>query len=167
LLANGSHDAAVWGAIVLQLSAILDTVDGDLARVMFKESALGKWLDMLGDQVVHVAVFAALGVGLYRAGSAAPVLPLTASAVVGVLISSIVVVRGLQQLESRSNARLQRLIESTANRDFSVVLIVLALLDKLHWFLWLTAVGVHVFWIAALIVQRGGSPRTDQTECTP
>ena len=80
LFAGGSHDAAVLGAILFQLSAILDAVDGDLARVMFKESALGKWLDVVGDQVVHVAVFVAIGVGLYRAGSTAPVVPLAASA---------------------------------------------------------------------------------------
>jgi phosphatidylglycerophosphate synthase len=167
LFAGGSHDAAVLGAIVLQLSAILDAVDGDLARVMFKESALGKWLDIVGDQVVHVAVFVAIGVGLYRAGSAAPVIPLTASAGIGVVISFIVVVRGLKQLESRSNPRSQRLIESTANRDFSVLLMILALLDKLDWFLWMSAVGVHIFWIAGLVVQKTGLPRTDKTECAP
>jgi phosphatidylglycerophosphate synthase len=167
LFADGSHEAAVLGAIVLQLSAILDTVDGDLARAMFKESELGKWLDIVGDQVVHVAVFVAIGVGLYRAGSAAPVVALAASAGVGVVISFIVVVRGLKQLESRSNPRSQKLIEATANRDFSVLLIIMALLDKLDWFLWIIAVGVHVFWIAALVVQKTGLPRTGKTEYAP
>src|SRR5262249_16778364 len=118
LLAGGTHDAAVWGAIVLQLSAVLDAADGDFGRGLFKESGLGKWLDIVGDQIVHVAVFVAVGVGLYRAGSAAPVIPLTASAGFGVVMSFIVVVRGLKQLESRANRRLQTLIESTANRDF-------------------------------------------------
>ena len=167
LFAGGSHETAVLGAIVFQLSAIFDAVDGDLARVMFKESALGKWLDIVGDQVVHVAVFVAIGVGLYRAGSAAPVVLLATSAGVGVVISLIVVVRGLKQLESRGNPRSQRLIESTANRDFSVLLIILALLDKLDWFLWMCAIGVHIFWIAALVLQKTGLPRTDETEGAP
>jgi phosphatidylglycerophosphate synthase len=163
LFAGGTHDAAVWGAIALQLSAILDAVDGDLARVMFKESVLGKWLDIVGDQVVHGAVFVAIGVGVYRAGSAAPVLPLAASAGVGVVISLIVVVRGLKQLEHGTNHRLQWLIESTANRDFSVLLLVLVLLDKLDWFLWLAAVGVHIYWIATLFAQKTRLPRPDRT----
>jgi phosphatidylglycerophosphate synthase len=167
LFARGTHDAAVWGAIVLQLSAIFDAVDGELARVMFKESALGKWLDIVGDQVVHVAVFVAIGVGLYRAGSTAPVIPLAASAGVGVVISLVIVVQGLKQLEHRTNRRLQRLIEGTANRDFSVLLLVFALLDKLDWFLWMSAVGVHIFWIAALILQRTGPHRPDQTGRAP
>jgi phosphatidylglycerophosphate synthase len=156
LFAVGSHCAVVWGAVVLQLSAILDAVDGDLARVMFKESKIGKWLDIVGDQVVHIAVFVAVGVGLYRSGSQAPVLPLAASAGIGVAISLIVVVRGMKQLESQPNPRSQRLIESTANRDFSVLLIILAVLSKLEWFLWATAIGVHVFWAVVLAAQLTG-----------
>lgn len=158
LFAIGGYGAAVWGAIVLQLSAILDAVDGDLARVMFKESPLGKWLDIVGDQVVHIAVFVAVGVGLYRGGCAAPVIPLATSAAIGVAISLIVVVRGLRQFESQSNPRSQRLIEATANRDFSVLLIILAALGKLEWFLWLTAIGVHIFWMVVLASQMTGRP---------
>jgi phosphatidylglycerophosphate synthase len=153
LFAVGSHDAVVWGAIVFQLSAILDAVDGDLARVMFKESKIGKWLDIVGDQVVHMAVFVAIGVGLYRTGSAAPVIPLATSAAIGVVISFIVVVRGLRQSESRRNTLSQRLIEVTANRDFSVLLIILTAMGKLEWFLWATAIGVHFFWILILAAQ--------------
>jgi hypothetical protein len=51
---------------------------------------------------------------------------------------------------------LQKLIDATTNRDFSVLLILLALLARLEWFLWMTAIGVHVFWMAALAVQVAG-----------
>ena len=47
----------VLGALVLQLCAVIDCVDGDLARALFKQSPLGKWLDIGGDQVVHFAAF--------------------------------------------------------------------------------------------------------------
>ncbi len=151
--ATGSATAAIWGAILLQLSAIVDCVDGDLARVLFKESPLGKWLDIVGDQVVHIGVFVCIGIGLYRAGSAAPVLPLAASAAIGVVISFIIVMRGLMQPESQRNSRLQKLIDATTNRDFSVLLLILAFVSKLEWFLWLTAIGVHVFWLLALSLQ--------------
>jgi phosphatidylglycerophosphate synthase len=155
LFASGNYAAAVWAAVLLQLSAIVDCVDGDLARVLFKESALGKWLDIVGDQVVHIGVFAAIAVGLYRAGSEAAVL-LGASAIIGVVLSFLVVLRALRQPESRRNTRLQKLIDATTNRDFSVLLILLAVLGRLEWFLWMTAIGVHVFWIAALAVQMVG-----------
>lgn len=158
LFARGSHTAALWGAIALQISAIVDCVDGDLARVLFKESPLGKWLDIVGDQAVHIGVFVAIGVGLHRAGSEAPVMVLAASAAIGVAISFIIVMRGLLQPESQRNTRLQKLIDATTNRDFSVLLIVLVLFGNLEWFLWMTAIGVHVFWLLALGVQLTNPP---------
>ncbi len=163
--AIGDANAAIWGAVLLQLSAMVDCVDGDLARVLFKESPLGKWLDIAGDQVVHIGVFVCIGVGLYRAGSAAPVLPLAASAAIGVVISFIIVMRGLIRPESQRNSRLQKLIDATTNRDFSVLLLILAFVGKLEWFLWLTAIGVHVFWVLALSLQWSSAPavRTDKS----
>ena len=156
--AQGNYRAALWGAILLQVSALVDCVDGDLARVLFKESPLGKWLDIVGDQVVHVGVFACIGIGLYRAGSEAPVLWLAASATIGVVISFAIVLRGLLRPEGQRNTRLQKLMDATTNRDFSVLLILLVLLEKLPWFLWMTAIGVHVFWMLALGVQMVNPP---------
>jgi hypothetical protein len=66
----------ISGALLLQLSAIIDCVDGDLARVLYKESRLGKWLDLVGDQLVHVAVFGGIGFGLARTDPASPALAL-------------------------------------------------------------------------------------------
>lgn len=152
--AVGSHASTVLGAVLLQLSAVVDCVDGDLARVLFKESALGKWLDLAGDQVVHVSVFAALALGMFRAGEGAVVLWLGASAVAGALISFGVVVRGMRS-RSAGNGRLQALIDAATNRDFSVLLLVLASMQQLEVFLWMTAIGSHVFWIAALGLQTG------------
>jgi len=158
LFARGNYRAALWGAMLLQVSAIVDCVDGDLARALFKESRLGKWLDIVGDQVVHISVFVSIGIGLYRAGNGAPVLLLAASAGTGVVISFVIVMRGLLRPEDQRNTPLQKLIDATTNRDFSVLLLVLVLLDKLPWFLWMTAIGVHVFWVLALGVQLLNQP---------
>ncbi len=165
--AEGSAKVAIWGAGLLQLSAIVDCVDGDLARVLFKESPLGKWLDIVGDQVVHIGVFVCIGIGLYRAGSIAPVLPLAASAAIGVVISFLIVMRGLLQPESQRNSRLQKLIDATTNRDFSVLLLILAFVGRLEWFLWLTALGVHVFWVLALSLQLKRSPAVATDKSLP
>ena len=154
----GSHTAVLIGALLLQFSAIIDCVDGDVARVLFKESPLGKWLDIIGDQIVHIGVFVALGVGLWRAGVEAPVLALAASAGVGVVISFGVVLRSQLDPQLHQNTALQRLIDATTNRDFSVLLLALALADRLVWFLWLAAFGVHLFWMVALSLQFRRSP---------
>ncbi|MGD2185949.1 MAG: CDP-alcohol phosphatidyltransferase family protein [Desulfobacterales bacterium] len=149
----GNYAAGIIGALLLQVSAIIDCVDGDIARILYKESRLGKWLDISADQVVHVALFAAIAIGLKRQGSSAPVLLLGISAVIGALLSFGVVVRGMVVPKNRQNAKLQKLIDSTTNRDFSVLLLLLALFNQLDWFLWLAAIGVHIFWLTALILQ--------------
>jgi len=56
----------------------------------------------------------------------------------------------------KQNAKLQALIDKMTNRDFSVVLLALAVADQMSLFLWMVGIGVHVFWIVALGVQLTG-----------
>jgi phosphatidylglycerophosphate synthase len=153
LFACGTWWTAVWGALVLQLSAVVDCVDGDLARAQCRESTWGKWLDVGGDQVVHLSLFLGLGVGQWRSGAGGPAMALGNIAGVGVIISFLVILRVLLHPELRGDGRVQRLIDATTNRDFSVLLILFALGGVLHWFLWLAAVGSHLFWMLALTLQ--------------
>jgi hypothetical protein len=41
---------------------------------------------------------------------------------------------------------LDRLIDALTNRDFSVLVVLCALVGKLGWFLWALAIGVNLFW---------------------
>ena len=148
-----TNGGALLGALLFQLSALVDCVDGEVARVVFKESSVGKRLDVWFDQAVHVAVFTAISVGLWRAGTGAPVLWLGGSTVVGALIAFAVVLRGQGRSGSHRNARLNRLILGVTSRDFSVLLICLALIGRLEWFLWIAGIAVHLFWISALWLQ--------------
>ncbi len=140
----------ISGALLLQLSAIIDCVDGDLARVLYKESRLGKWLDLVGDQFVHIAVFAGIGLGLARSDPRSPALALGVSAVVGVIISFALIVRCMLRNSVGKSSGLKRLIDATTNRDFSLLVLLLAVIGKLDLFLWIAGIGVHLFWILAL-----------------
>ncbi len=140
----------ISGAFLLQISAIIDCVDGDLARVLYKESRLGRWLDLVGDQFVHIAVFAGIGFGLARSNPASPALALAISAVLGVIISFAVIVCSTQRKSGRKSSGLQKLIDATTNRDFSLLVLLLAIAGKLDLFLWMAGIGVHLFWIIAL-----------------
>jgi len=152
--ASGQRQMSVLGAILFQISAIIDCVDGDIARILFKESVLGKWLDLAGDQIVHVSVFAGIAMGLLASGAnGLGTIWLGASAVAGALLSFAVVVRGKRQAPSPNN-HLQQIIDATSNRDFSVVVFVLACLQRLDLFLWMAAVGSHVFFVTSLTLQR-------------
>ena len=145
----------VTGALVFQLCAIIDCVDGDLARALFKQSRLGKWLDLGGDQVVHFSVFAAIGIGVARIDPSVPALALGASAALGVLLCFAVIVRALRQPAAQRGPLLNKLLDATANRDFSVLLLALAIFGRMDLFLWMAGIGIHVFWIALLALQGG------------
>ena len=145
----------ISGALLLQLSAIIDCVDGDLARVLFKESRLGKWLDLVGDQFVHIAVFAGIGFGLARSDPASPALGI--SAVLGVIISFDVIVCFMQRRSGGKSSGLKKLIDTTTNRDFSLLVLVLAIAGKLDLFLWMAGIGVNLFWMIALRLQWRGA----------
>ena len=153
LIAAGSHLLAVLGALVFQLSASIDCADGDLARLLFKESRLGKWLDLILDNVVHLAIFAALAAYALKAAAPGPAVWLAASTAVGALLSLAVVIRGMRLSDQREDPGLRVLIAKVSNRDFSFFVILFTVLDRPLWFLWPGSILAHVFWIGLLCAQ--------------
>ena len=143
----------VIGALVFQLCAIIDCVDGDLARALFKQSRLGKWLDLAGDQVVHFSVFAAIGLGVARLNPSIPAQALGLSAALGVLLCFAVIVAAMQQPAAQRRPLLNKLLDATANRDFSVLLLLLALCGRMDLFLWMAGIGIHLFWAVLFALQ--------------
>jgi phosphatidylglycerophosphate synthase len=56
------------GAVLLQLSMIIDCVDGELARYTRQFSQLGAWLDAITDRIKEYLVFFALAYGAAKNG---------------------------------------------------------------------------------------------------
>ena len=50
--------------VLLELNSILDSVDGELARLRFQYSKLGQWLDNLSDDIVDNVFLASVGFAL-------------------------------------------------------------------------------------------------------
>ncbi len=67
LIASGNYAFMIWGFFLAHVQSILDGCDGELARVRFQQTAIGEWLDTMVDDGLNIVIFAALGVGLYRA----------------------------------------------------------------------------------------------------
>jgi hypothetical protein len=63
LFAVGRPAALVAGAVLLQLSLVLDCVDGDVARYTRRFSPLGAWLDASTDRLKEFACYAGLAWG--------------------------------------------------------------------------------------------------------
>ncbi len=66
--AVGDRWALVLGALLLQLSLIVDCVDGEVARATRRFSALGAWLDASTDRVKEFLAYAGLAYGASRFG---------------------------------------------------------------------------------------------------
>ena len=65
---RGEFIHTLIGAILLQLSIIVDCVDGELARYTRKFSKLGAWLDAVTDRVKEYLVYLGLAYGAARSG---------------------------------------------------------------------------------------------------
>ena len=65
---RGDFWSIFTGAILLQLSIIVDCVDGELARYTRKFSQLGAWLDAITDRIKEYLVFFGLAYGAARNG---------------------------------------------------------------------------------------------------
>ena len=65
LFSQGDTWSLVGGAILLQVSIIVDCVDGEIARYSRKFSELGAWLDAITDRVKEYAVFLGLAYGAF------------------------------------------------------------------------------------------------------
>lgn len=61
-LASTATYAALAGAgVLLQINSILDSVDGELARLRYQYSKVGQWLDNLSDDIVDNLFLVAVG----------------------------------------------------------------------------------------------------------
>ena len=145
----------IGGALFL-LHSIVDGCDGELARLKFQESRRGGLLDFFGDNLVHVFVFAGMGLGLARTvGSpwpiwcAASAIAFTAASAwfiysrtmretskAGPLYSSVAL--GPQTIASR-------IADALSRRDFIYLVLILSLFGKADWFIVLAAVAVPAF----------------------
>jgi len=64
LLRSSGYPLVAVAGLMFQLNSILDSVDGELARLRFQFSKLGQWLDNVSDDVVDNLFIVAVGVGL-------------------------------------------------------------------------------------------------------
>jgi phosphatidylglycerophosphate synthase len=159
------------GALLFLAHSVLDGCDGELARLKFKESRWGGILDFWGDNIVHSAIFACIGIGWsWSSGSAWPMV-LGIAAVIGTIGSASVVYWRTMRHKTGSgplytsvargpSKRFAKLLDALSRRDFIYGVVVLALFGWVKYFLLLSAIGAPGFFIALVylaIKERGGA----------
>ncbi len=63
---RGSWPMMALGGVLFQAQSVLDGCDGELARVTFRGSKAGEWIDTVGDDLTNYGFFAGAAWGLYR-----------------------------------------------------------------------------------------------------
>lgn len=150
--AVGNPAAAIAGALLFLASTIIDGCDGEIARLTFRESTFGARLDILGDNLVHLFLFGGIAIGLYRRSSDPTIALLGAALVLGVCVAMVAVYLCIVRQEANPRQRL--FFEAFASREFAYLLVILTLLGRLDWFLWLSAVGTYVFALGLFVLGR-------------
>ena len=68
-IAQGGYVQSLIGAFLFEFASIFDGCDGEVARLTYRTSKFGGFVDMVGDAVIFVLFFACLPVGLYRSSN--------------------------------------------------------------------------------------------------
>lgn len=158
-LSQGGYWAAVVGAALFWVAVVLDGCDGEVARLTLRESRAGQVFDVVTDNIVHVAVFAGIATGGLRSGAVPRAIPLLCVLLAGLAVAAAAGWAVLIRSNSRPPAEggglprvVLRMCEAVMNRDFVYLVLVLALVGKLPWFLWGSAVGT---WAYAIVLLAG------------
>jgi len=152
----------VWGGILFLLHSIVDGCDGELARLKFQESRYGGVLDFWGDNVVHVAVFACMALGLWFRTGRLWTLWCGVSAVVFTGISAWYVYRrtmmGPKQgplytsVATQAETKLSKVADAVSRRDFIYLILIMSAFGIADWFVVSSAVIIPIYFLVLLVV---------------
>jgi CDP-L-myo-inositol myo-inositolphosphotransferase len=178
LVSTGARLEVAVGGLLFQFASIYDGCDGEVAKLKMATSKFGEWLDTVCDNVVYIAFFTGVVIGLYRQNFVF-VLPLALATACGVLMTlggmyfyllkftdsgSLVTVQkelsqDLADHEQNLSLRIIGKIKFMMKRDFfALFFMVLCFFNRLDWILVLAAIGANLTWIVLLTVKREFSP---------
>jgi len=154
------------GAALFQLHSIIDGVDGELARLLHKESRMGFWFDIGVDNITHMAVFGGIALGQRADQIPGPWGVLGLTAALGVAASFSVMAPLLNPATKKHpsvhyNDRLKKMVDGLSRRDFTYLLFPLAILGWLGGFLWIAAIGTWVYAATVIYLRARSRPETN------
>ncbi len=171
-VAAGDYWSVFWGAMLFQLSSILDGCDGEVAKLTFSESKYGSWLDTITDNLTYVAFFGGIVWAYAEMETSSAALTLGTASVIAVTLSILLMYYYLANTGKSGSlvryneafrehaakpqpsqlARMLNIFRLMAKRDFfTMLLLVFAVMDHLDWMFWTVSVGGFVMAVAVFL----------------
>jgi phosphatidylglycerophosphate synthase len=144
MFARSNYWMALLASALFVISITIDGVDGELARLKMAETRAGARLDALTDNLVHVAIFVGIAIGCYRAAHNPAYFYILLALAGGFGMCAIAVHRAMSVSASGAEAFIRK-VDRMTGRDFAYLLFVLALINRLHYFLIGAAIGTYLF----------------------
>jgi phosphatidylglycerophosphate synthase len=150
-LAKATVGNTLIGIVIYFASAVLDHVDGEVARLTYAESRLGEWLDVTIDNVVHALMAVAMGMAAERVAGTGGALGLAMA--IGFALSA------LAAKMSGNGEGVPRALTRLGNRNgfYVLLMLFLALLAlapaALPALLLVAAIGAHTYWVGHLALR--------------
>lgn len=164
LFSKGGYWYGVAAALVTYVSALLDHIDGAIARIKSKESDFGAHFDTLCDYIFYISFGLSMTAGLYRGTGNPFYIWLGVAAVFGILVSLILISYARntrattastyaaevhKQFETRSQVtRIARRIYFVIRRPVVPYFIIFfSIANLLPFILFMTALSANLFWM--------------------
>jgi len=163
-LARGGYRSQLLGSLLFLSSVILDGVDGEVARLKVNQTVFGHYLDIIGDNIVHVAVFVGIGLGLYRETGSVTYLHALWFLLGGFGLCAWAVQRLIgHEPDQPSVSDVSWFTALLVNRDFAYLVVLLAAINRLDWFLFGTSLGVYLFAFIGFLMSTQARGRRKDT----
>lgn len=161
-LAGVGYHSMLIGAILFQTASVVDGVDGEVAKLTFRSSKFGQYIDTISDNLALASVLIGLTVGSYRTLQSISVFIAGGIAILGILIIIATMARFLKRntnsaslvtfdkeyLQKRSSSEnpvvmaFLRYCKHFAKKDiFTFIVLVLALSGLIQYWIFFVALG--------------------------
>jgi phosphatidylglycerophosphate synthase len=170
---RGEYLAGVIGGALSLAASVLDGCDGEIARLKYQESALGCWLETIGDYSYYLAVFAGLTVGAVEQTGWAAFFPIGAIGLAGTVLSFLLLIFLRRTITAGRPETLHAVAKARFKADpswWSVIIwritfvatraampygiFALSLVNLLPLVVVLAAIGSNVYWISLVLKLR-------------
>jgi phosphatidylglycerophosphate synthase len=173
LFSRGDYLSGVFGAFLSLVASVLDGCDGEIARLKYQESALGCWIETIGDYSYYIAVFVGLTIGAVRQTGWDVFSWMGAVALAGTLVSFALLIYLRSRITNGQPDRLHAIAKARFKAEPTVWsriiwrvsfvatraampygIMVLAIVNLLPLVVFLAAVGTNVYWISLVLKLR-------------